>query len=60
MTTPPGGRVLFVDDNQRVLDGLRRSVRTQRVAWTAEFSDSGRDALDRLANAPFDAVVADM
>jgi HD-like signal output (HDOD) protein len=61
MTIPPGGdRVLFVDDNQRVLDGLRRSVRTQDVAWTAAFSDSGRDALDQLALAPFDVVVADM
>jgi len=61
MTIPPAGdRVLFVDDNQRVLDGLRRSVRTQGVAWTAAFSESGRDALDRLALAPFDVVVADM
>lgn len=61
MTIPPDGdRVLFVDDNQRVLDGLRRSVRIQGVAWTAAFSDSGRDALDRLALSPFDVVVADM
>jgi HD-like signal output (HDOD) protein/CheY-like chemotaxis protein len=53
-------RVLFVDDEPRVLDGLRRMLYTLRREWQMEFAEGGVQALDRLATAPFDAVVTDM
>ncbi len=53
-------RILFVDDDPRVLDGLRRMLRGERRQWEVEFAESGADALERLDAAPFDMVIADM
>lgn len=53
-------RVLFVDDEPKLLDGLRRMLRTMRHEWDMDFAASGPEALDRLAASPFDAVVTDM
>lgn len=53
-------RVLFVDDEPNVLEGLRRSLRTLRHAWDMEFVESGREALEALAARPFHAIVSDM
>ncbi|TKB79628.1 MAG: HDOD domain-containing protein [Nitrospira sp.] len=52
--------VLFVDDEQRILDGLRRMFRPMREEWHAVFAPSGQAALDELAKAHFDVVVTDM
>jgi HD-like signal output (HDOD) protein len=60
---PEKGRmkVLFVDDEPQVLDGLERSL-TMLVddEWELEFVASGAAALARLADGSFDAVVSDM
>lgn len=53
-------RVLFVDDEQHVLDGLRDSLRRQRREWTMVFALGGRAALHELDAGPFDVVVTDM
>ncbi|HEY2249569.1 MAG TPA: response regulator [Planctomycetaceae bacterium] len=53
-------RVLFVDDERSVLDGLSRMLRSARQEWTMEFAASGLEALDRLGQAHFDVVVTDM
>ena len=53
-------RVLFVDDDLLVLDGLRRALRPMREEWEMSFVDSGPLALQMLAQAEFDVVVADM
>jgi len=53
-------RILFVDDEPRVLQGLRRMLHSMRHEWTMEFAESGREALDMLAKAPYDVVVTDM
>ncbi|BCJ49554.1 signal transduction protein [Actinoplanes sp. NBRC 14428] len=53
-------RVLFVDDEPRILDGLRRSLRGRRAEWDMEFATSGALALELLARTPFDVVVSDM
>jgi CheY-like chemotaxis protein len=53
-------RVLFVDDDGRILDGLRRSLRGKRTEWDMSFVDSGAAALDLLAATPHDVVVSDM
>lgn len=53
-------RVLFVDDEPRILDGLRRSLRGKRGDWDMSFAPGGEAALDLLAGAPYDVVVSDM
>ncbi|WP_432969546.1 HDOD domain-containing protein [Dactylosporangium sp. CA-233914] len=53
-------RILFVDDEPRILDGLRRSLRGKRDAWDMAFATSGAQALELLAELPYDVVVSDM
>ncbi|MEV4702943.1 response regulator [Actinoplanes sp. NPDC049316] len=53
-------RILFVDDEPRILDGLRRSLRARRYDWDMDFATSGAQALEALAGAPYDVVVSDM
>lgn len=56
----PKKRVLFVDDEPRVLDGLRRMLHKLRDEWEMEFVTSAREALEALEKRPFDVVVSDM
>lgn len=53
-------RVLFVDDESNVLQGLQRMLRPQRCLWDMVFCDSGEEALRRLSEASFDVLVSDM
>jgi HD-like signal output (HDOD) protein len=53
-------RVLFVDDETLVLQGLQRMLRPLRHEWDMEFVESGSLALNRLATTSFDVVVSDM
>jgi putative nucleotidyltransferase with HDIG domain len=53
-------RVLFVDDEPRVLDGLQRMLHQMRHEWDMHFVGSGDDALAAIAVQPFDVVVSDM
>jgi HD-like signal output (HDOD) protein/CheY-like chemotaxis protein len=53
-------RILFVDDEPRILDGLRRSLRVKRTAWEMSFAPGGEPALEVLAGTPHDVVVSDM
>lgn len=53
-------RILFVDDEQNVLDGLQNLLRKQRRQWEMVFALGGQAALDELAKAPFDVIVSDI
>ena len=53
-------RILFVDDEPRILQGLRRMMRSMRHEWDMRFVESGAEALDFLAAEDFDVVVSDM
>lgn len=53
-------RVLFVDDEVAVLDGLRDRLRKQRREWEMVFALGGDAALAECARGPFDVVVSDM
>jgi putative nucleotidyltransferase with HDIG domain len=53
-------RILFVDDESMVLDGLRRMLRPMRKEWEMEFAESGHEALKILAGRQFDVIVTDM
>lgn len=52
--------LLFVDDESKLLDGLKRSLRTMRHEWNMAFVTSGEEALKQLQQMPFDVVVSDM
>jgi putative nucleotidyltransferase with HDIG domain len=56
----PVQRLLFVDDEPRVLDSLRRQLASRRAEWELHFATSGEAALDTLARAEFDAIVTDI
>ncbi len=53
-------RLLFVDDEAMVLDGLRRALHGMREGWEMRFVESGAAALEALEKEPYDAVVSDM
>ncbi|MBL7644664.1 MAG: HDOD domain-containing protein [Candidatus Hydrogenedentes bacterium] len=54
-------RVLFVDDEINVLNGLKRMLRSVARDWSMSFAQSGEDALDAMRKFPdFDVVVTDL
>lgn len=53
-------RILFVDDEPNVLQGLQRMLRSMRNEWDMDFANSGEEALRKMDEAPFDVVVSDM
>jgi HD-like signal output (HDOD) protein len=53
-------RILFVDDEPRILEGLQRSLRPCRKQWEMSFANSGQEALAILAKSAFDVIVSDM
>ena len=53
-------RILFVDDEQNILNGLRRMLRGQRDVWDMCFANSGEEALRMVNESEFDIVVTDM
>lgn len=53
-------KVLFVDDDDLVLQGLKRTMRGMRDEWEMTFLDSGAKALTFMETAPVDIIVSDM
>lgn len=53
-------KVLFVDDEQSVLDGLRHGLFRHRKRWDLHFCTSAVEALILCAQMEFDVVVSDM
>lgn len=53
-------RILFVDDEPRILAGLRRMLHGRRLDWDMAFAEGGEAALALMEVAPFDVVVTDM
>jgi HD-like signal output (HDOD) protein len=53
-------RILFVDDEPALLDGLRRMLFPFRREWYTAFAADGACALELLTREPFDVIVADM
>jgi DNA-binding NtrC family response regulator len=52
-------RILFVDDEPHVLDGLRRALRGWSSRWELRFAASGQAALALMETTAIDAVVTD-
>lgn len=53
-------RVLFVDDELEVLDGLRDALHRYRRVWRMRFARSSAEALRQLEAEPADVVVTDI
>ncbi len=53
-------RILFVDDEPNLLDGLERMLRHQNGEWEMAFVTNGQEALVLLEARRFDVIVADV
>ena len=53
-------RILFVDDDVPVLEGLRARLRQMERRWAMTFVDSGARALEALERETYDVVVSDI
>jgi putative nucleotidyltransferase with HDIG domain len=58
--TLPAGRILFVDDEEDVLEALEDLLRPERYQFEMVFAKGAEAALAALARMPFDAIVSDM
>lgn len=53
-------RVLFVDDETALLDGLRLRLHALRSQWEMVFVENGLRAVTEMEQRPFDVIVADV
>ena len=53
-------KILFVDDEVSVLEGLQNRLRRYRKEWKMFFLQSGQEALEFLDQTPCDVLVTDM
>ena len=53
-------RILFVDDEPALLDGLRGRLRSLRSRWERVFVESGARAITEIERQAFDVVISDM
>lgn len=53
-------QVLFVDDESKILEGLRRMLRPLRHELEMSFVESGKEALALMEKKRFDVIVSDM
>lgn len=53
-------QVLFVDDDERLISGLRRMLYDQRGEWEMHFCSSGADAMEVIQSKAIDVIVSDM
>ncbi|UCD82397.1 MAG: HDOD domain-containing protein [Desulfobacterales bacterium] len=53
-------RILFVDDEPMVLNGLQRTLRKMRREWEMMFTSSGKEALEILDANLMDVIVTDL
>ncbi len=53
-------RIVFVDDEQRVLEGLRRMLSSMDDEWDMTFLDSPETLLEHMAAGVYDGVVSDL
>ena len=53
-------RILFVDDESNILDGIRRLLHVDRKRWDMQFAIGGEAALRACEAGKFDVVISDM
>ncbi len=52
-------KLLFVDDEKNILQGLKRMLRPYKD-WQISIAESGGEALDMLAQSEYDCIISDM
>jgi len=52
--------IIFVDDETKVLDGIRRTLRPMRFEWDMKFLSNGQEALNLLSTEPCDVIISDI
>ncbi len=52
-------RILFVDDDPPLLEGLRTRMHRFRSKWDMEFASGGRQAIEIMEQRQFDVIVSD-
>lgn len=52
--------ILFVDDDEFILSGFRRSFYNRKNDWNIEYVDSGEKALSSLESTKYNVIVSDM
>ncbi len=55
-----GMRVLFVDDEQRILSGIRNALIFAPGEWDADYALSAEESFEKMAGEPYDVIVTDM
>ena len=53
-------KLLFVDDDINILQGLKRMLRPYHKEWQVAIAESGQQALDILGESEFDCIISDM
>lgn len=53
-------KILFVDDEPKILQGLQRMLRSNHNNWEMKFVENGQEALEIMSKENFDVVVSDM
>src|ERR1700730_14047573 len=53
-------RLLFVDDEPRVLQGLKAGLYTRRKDWDMHFAEGGAKAIELMQDSHFDVLVTDL
>ena len=53
-------RILFVDDEQRILKGLERMLKPLSKNYAIDFASSADEALEKIKNNPIDIICSDM
>jgi DNA-binding NtrC family response regulator len=53
-------KILFVDDEVKILNGIKRSLREFNHKWDLSFAQGGKEALDLLNQQTYDVIVTDM
>lgn len=52
--------ILFVDDEIKILHGIKRMLRSKRRDWDIQLANSGQEALQIMARTKIDVIVSDM
>lgn len=52
--------LLFVDDEEQILEGIQDSLRKFRKQWSMTFVCGGEAAIVELSMRPFDVLICDM
>lgn len=52
--------IIFVDDEENILSGLRRMLRGLHEEWEMVFVTTGSEALDMFEKTKFDVIISDM